>query len=203
MRQNRVCKISVSESISAYMDSMLDGRSMRRISRHLKYCEDCRAALSELMQIRASMRESRKSTAPSTEEFWSNAFRSARLADEAQTGASANPPACDFILPRTRYTLRRTIGYAVAAALAIAAIAAPFSMGGHSPVGQPAEAAESVDIDAIIGSHAHAILHEPFVNRPRAVMIESESAAQQTGNTVDEAVFDIDQTSTDQPPAIQ
>jgi anti-sigma factor RsiW len=201
MRQEDVCTISISDEISAYMDCMLDGRSMRRIARHIKSCEDCRSSLSRLMEIRASMRQVRKSPGSASEEFWANTFRTARLSDE---DAALKP---EFTIvaspPRTTFSIRRVAAYSVAAAIILAAIAAPFSLGGHQPAGQPVEAAESVDIDAIVDSHAHAIIHEPLVNRSRSVMIESESTTRQTGNSVDEAVFDIDQNSTDLPPAIR
>lgn len=202
MRQYKVCKISTSEEISAYIDCMLDGRSMRRIARHIKACEDCRTASTQLVSLRESLRLSRKSPGSASEEFWANAFRAARLDDEASSAQSPALVLTGLETPRTRFSLRRVAALCAAAAVIIAAIAAPFSLSGHAPVGQPVEAAESVDIDAIVGSHAHATLNEPLVNRPRAVMIDSESTARQTGNTVDEAVFDIDQDSTDLPPAI-
>ncbi len=204
MKDERTCKISLSEDLSAYLDCMLDGGSMRKLSRHLKRCEDCREMLNEMMELRASLKSFRKATPKVDDAFWQATFQRARLSElESPIHSDSSSNLKRFITKPTHFSFRRVLIAAIAATVILGSVLVPISISGHAPVLTPADAAESVDVDAIVNSHAQASLHTLQVSRSKTVMIESESNARQTGNTVDESVFDIDQTKTDSLPAIR
>ena len=172
------CKLSGSETLSAYADGMLDGQSLRRTARHLDDCADCRRALQEIIRLQSILRAARTSgsagSAPRA--FWNNAHRAARLSGSAPRPVSIAAP------PKWRLATLTGIGAAV-----IALSLLPGSMQ-RASIMQPADAAQVIDVNTLVSSHASMTSGEPLADQSRCTTIFSDSTSRQAdGSLVDTA----------------
>ncbi len=189
MRKLRSCKVSQSETLSAYVDGMLDGTSMRDISHHLDACSDCQESIRQLTAVKGLLQSTKESAALPGATFWADAYRKARLT--TPPAAVRRPPARSFFLaapPKWRLAGMVAIG-----CTAIGLAFVPASMI-QEPISESSPAiVQSVDVQSLVGSHASLTAFEPLADHSRLTMVESEMNEQQadggdTASPVDDGV---------------
>ena len=181
MRISRNCEISQSESLSAYVDGMVDGQTMRRLAHHVDGCGDCREAVAQLTNTKRRLSQVRNAPPMPSASFWSDAYRTARL-------SAADPVAS----PSARsWSWNVKSGWRLGG---VAAICATVVLLSFVPTGtmrgivsQPADAAPTIDVVALVNSHANSTTDEPLADHQRLSMIVSDITAQQAdGNAIDD-----------------
>jgi anti-sigma factor RsiW len=182
MRYERVCKTSKSETLSAYADGMLDGQGMRRMAHHLESCEDCRESFEEMSRYKELLGSLRTAPGALPATFWSQAYRTARLSVASDEAVIVKRDGILARGPKWRF--------AALTAMSVAAIGMAFipigALRGVAP--QPVEAAQVLDVNALVDSHANVTQDEPLADHSRLTMIESDTAAQQAGDNVQDSL---------------
>jgi hypothetical protein len=153
---------------------------MRRLAHHVDVCDDCREMTRQLSAMKGLLRRERSSPKMPTASFWADAYRTARVssADSRQSK-----------LARSRNSVTRP-KWRLAAVTAIALVVAAMSLlptgtlRGIAP--QQAEAAPTVDVIALVDSHASSASDEPLADHQRLSMVVSDiTTLEACGNAID------------------
>jgi len=163
------------ETLSAYIDDMLDVAQMHQTAQHLRGCQPCRTSCAVLRETRDLLRQLPAPPGP-PREFWTNAYRHVRVNGTARQ----NPGS---LLGQVRQSLlgtqRRWAAGAAAAAVVGMALAAPLISNEHHTVMQPAgtttvTAPDVVDLSALVRDHAQSAAAQPLADSDRQTMLSAD-----------------------------
>lgn len=174
------CKSLGGEKLSAYIDGMLTGDELRKVSAHIDECAACRATYEDLQKVRQMLRGMSTPSVPSRETFWADAYRRARVAAPRRAPGSAG-------LSRGGQ-IGRIIAAAGFAVVVVAALVTS-TISGNPGLDKPRSVppAAVVDISDLVQAHADSVAAQPLSDRARVTMVTSEVASQEstTGSTAD------------------
>lgn len=163
------------ETLSAYIDDMLDVAQMHQTALHVRACRPCRASCASLRETRDLLRHL---PAPPAlpREFWTNAYRHVRV-----NGASRQPYMS--LLGQARQSLlgtqRRWAAGAAAAAVLGIALAAPLVSNEHHAATQSTRttaitAPDVVDLSTLVRDHAQSAAAQPLADSDRQTMLSAD-----------------------------
>ncbi len=164
------------ETLSAYIDAMLDVSQMHKTALHVQSCGPCRLACASLRETRDLLRHLPAPPAP-PREFWTNAYRQVRVSDAAGQHKTS-------LLGQMRQgllgTQRRWAAGAAAATLLVMALAAPLVSNQHhastQTAGTPAVMApDTVDLSALVRDHAQSAAAQPLADSDRQTMLSADA----------------------------
>ncbi len=163
------------ETLSAYIDDMLDVAQMRQTAQHLRACQACRASCASLRETRDLLRHL---PAPPAlpREFWINTYRHVRVNGTARPNSGS-------LLEQVRQSLlgtqRRWAAGAAAAAVLGMALAAPLISSYHNAPAHPAgttaiNAPDVVDLSTLVRDHAQSAAAQPLADSDRQTMLSAD-----------------------------
>lgn len=162
------------ETLSAYIDAMLDVAQMHHTALHLHSCSACRSACSSLREMRDLIHHLPAPPAPSRD-YWTNAYRQVRV-------DTASPQRTLSVIAQVRHSLagtqRRWAAGAAAAALLGISLAAPLVGGGHHALPTRASAIAApdvVDLSALVRDHAQSAAVQPLADSDRQAMLSADA----------------------------
>lgn len=164
------------ETLSAYIDDMLDVAQMHQTALHLRTCEPCRAASALLRETRDFMRHLPAPSSP-PRDFWTNAYRQVRVNGSARSSRST-------LMGQVRHSLlgpqRRWAAGAAAVALLGTALVTPLVTSEHhtpAPLSAPAAitAPDVVDLSALVRDHTQSAAAQPLADSDRQAMLSADA----------------------------
>lgn len=160
------------ENLSAYIDGMLDGETMRDTAAHLRACVDCRRLYEGLSQTRSLLRTVSAPSQPPQADFWAQTFRHARLQAPARRRfASWSWPGLKY-----RWSIATaTAGVALAAAIIVFMPLAGGNVGRTQRQIAP-PAGPTLDISNVVGAHAEYAAQQPLADDSRLSTVLSDAA---------------------------
>lgn len=163
------------ETLSAYIDAMLDVAQMHQTARHLQACEACRASCASLRETRDLLRHLPAPLAP-PRDFWTNAYRQVRVGSLARSKRSWGEQVRHGLLG----TQRRWAAGAAAATLLAGLLAAPLlSSEHHAPTHSgrivAAMAPDVVDLTALVRDHTQSAAAQPLADSDRQAMLSADA----------------------------
>ncbi len=173
------------EQLSAYLDGMLDVAQMRAVAAHLAVCPQCPPVLEGLRRTKRLLQTITPPAQPAPE-FWAGAYRQMRT-EESANRRSRPPVFWDALRETFREPQRRWSAGLAAAAVTVAAIAAPLMSGQSSSrttlptLGAPA--ADSVDVSTLVQAHAESAARQPLADTDRqdAIALDDSFSADDLG----------------------
>ncbi len=163
------------KDFSSFIDGRMDGQSIRDIARHLENCDECREEVTRLLALRRTLNELTSPSLPPNPEFWSGAYRKARL-EALHADAAAKNSGYLF--------MRRAAASLVAVACVLcAALAAPLISSNYRE--QPLTTftyynptPSAVDIGPLLRAHTAYSAMQPLSDNSRMSMILSDEASE-------------------------
>jgi predicted anti-sigma-YlaC factor YlaD len=165
---NRHC---AGENLSAYIDGMLDGETMREIAGHLRECVDCRRLYEGLSQTKTLLRTVSAPSTPPQADFWAETFRHARL----QAPAPRRLPSWNWSALKYRWSIA-TAAAGVVLAAAIIAFSPLAGGNGSHPTVQIQPVGPTLDISKVVGAHAEYAAQQPLADDSRLSTVLSDAA---------------------------
>lgn len=168
------CARCSSDQLSAYIDGMLDGRTMRLVARHLAECVSCQTEVKQLEATRDLLSTVKEPTTGVSTTFWADTYRMARLSKNAPKQTSRGFGG----LVQRGGLLVGTAGAALI--LAMALLSTPTAVAPTNPVS--ALAADQIDVTSLVSAHANYIAGKHLVDGSNNRIIRSDAASLKTGD---------------------
>ncbi len=167
------------ETLSAYVDGMLDMTRMRQVAVHLGQCAACRQQCEALQSTKALLHAVATPEPPSPD-YWANTFR--RMRTEAPLRETPSISILDRVCYAFATTQRRWAAGAAMAAVLTVGITSPILYRAVSiPVGTaipvPLPTDDALDVSALVRDHASAAAHQPLSDPDRQDMISADASS--------------------------
>lgn len=169
------CAICSGGNLSAYLDGMLDGKTLRAIDAHLHDCQNCREELNALEEARALVHELRSTTPTAPDMLWADIYRTARQ-------SQMPPPSPE------RFTVPGVFKLGVVATSVGLLVAFGANMFVTTPHASPQigslvpQIADQVDVSSLISAHANYVAEKKLADSSGNRIIRSDLASQSSGD---------------------
>jgi anti-sigma factor RsiW len=186
------CNLGEGESLSAYIDGRLDGEETRAVAAHLLGCDACRRELDLLVATKGALRVIATPSVPPNPEFWSNAYRAARLSRPAEKTSTGWLGRHLTLSPANRLVASMTAFVAVVLVFMLpTALHQPGSVPPQSVVSRADADENTLNVSDLVRSHTQYAATQPLTDDSRLSMVLSEeSARREAADTDREATAD-------------
>lgn len=167
------CKKCSGADLSAYVDGMLDGETMRKIAAHLDSCADCRRVYEGLSQTKALLYSLSAPSRPPQADFWAETYRRARLEARGSRPARALPL---WNWPALKYRWSIAAATAGVAIVTIGIALSPFIAPSTTPVRSAMPSGPTLDVSQLVGAHAQYAAEQPLADDHRLSIVLSDAA---------------------------
>lgn len=160
------------EVLSAYVDGMADGATLRAIAAHLLDCDACKALVADFRHQQGLLRQLKAEPLSAPPEFWANAYRVARLSKSR--GSQSARPRFGF-----SWSVPQFAGIALAAVVgAVIGSQVQFGRVDITSVPVSRQAGPSLDVSTLVRAHADYASQQPLADNAHLTMVLSDASAQ-------------------------
>lgn len=171
------------EELSAYVDGVLDGNTLRTIMSHLLTCDPCTRLVADFREQQAMLHNLRLQLIEPHSQFWANAHRAAQLSSPK---AAVHAPVFNL-----RLNFSQLAGFALAAAVG-AVVASQVQLSSlHTVNVAPAQSGPSLDVNTLVRAHADYAAQQPLADNAHITMVMSDVASQPNPVVVTPATDDV------------